>query len=63
MMSTEEEVEKLYYCMKNGAKNFLVKPIRRHVSLPLPRIYPLILEYRHPKNVYRWRKWTTQKIV
>ena len=33
MMSTEEEVEKLYYCMKNGAIDFLVKPIRYHVYL------------------------------
>lgn len=33
MMSTEEEVKKLYYCMDKGAIDFLVKPIRPHVSL------------------------------
>lgn len=33
MMSTDEEVKKLYYCIDMGAVDYLVKPIRLNVSL------------------------------
>lgn len=36
-MSTEEEVEKLYYCIENGAVDFIVKPIRIHAIKQLEK--------------------------
>lgn len=37
MMSTKEETNNLHYCIKQGAKNFFIKPLTRRDIKTLPR--------------------------